>query len=90
MKNPEVVGGSGFAAATLQDLGFEPALGATGEAKPKNARRKMDVAMQTHLLVDHMIVVLWRRASLVLGSLALVLQEQERRSVGGKRVGFSH
>ena len=45
------------------------------------------------LLVDHMIVVLWGRASLVLGSpvlgsLALVLQEQERGSVGRKRVGF--
>ena len=36
LNNPDVVGGSGFAASTIQDLGFEPTLGATGEAKPKN------------------------------------------------------
>ena len=40
MKNPDIVGGSGLAASTVQDLGFEPTLGTTGEAKPKNARRK--------------------------------------------------
>ena len=45
LKNPAVVGGNGFAASTVQDLGFEPTLGATGEAKPKNAKRKMDVAI---------------------------------------------
>ena len=45
LKNPAVVGGNGFAASTLQDLGFEPTLGATGTAKPKNARRKMNVAI---------------------------------------------
>ena len=45
MKSPAVVGGSGFAASTIQDLGFEPTLGATGEAKPKNAKRKMNVAI---------------------------------------------
>ena len=45
MKNPDIVGGSGFAASTVQDLGFEPTLGATGEAKPKSARRKMNVAI---------------------------------------------
>ena len=44
LKNPAVVGGNGFAASTVQDLGFEPTSGATGTAKPKNARRKMDVA----------------------------------------------
>ena len=45
LKNPAVVGGSGFAASTVQDLGFDPTLGATGEAKPKNARKKMNVAI---------------------------------------------
>ena len=45
LKNPDVAGGSGFAASTIQDLGFEPILGATGEAKPKSARRKMNVAI---------------------------------------------
>ena len=45
LKNPAVAGGNGFAASTVQDLGFEPTLGATGTAKPKNARRKMDVAI---------------------------------------------
>ncbi|MFM8323707.1 MAG: hypothetical protein ACKN9U_02460 [Pirellulaceae bacterium] len=35
MRYPEVHGGSGFAAATFQDLGFEPTLGATSaDAKP--------------------------------------------------------
>ena len=29
MRHPEVHGGSGFAAATVADLGFEPTLGAT-------------------------------------------------------------
>ena len=45
LKNSDIVGGSGFAASTVQDLGFEPTLGATGEAKPKNARRQMHVAI---------------------------------------------
>ena len=45
LKSPAVVGGSGFSASTIQDLGFEPTLGATGEAKPKDARRKMIVAI---------------------------------------------
>jgi len=41
-KHPEVHGGSGFGAATVQDLGFEPTLGATsGEGVPKRVRRKM-------------------------------------------------
>ena len=37
LKHPEVTGGSGYAAETLGDLGFEPTLGA---AKPKKARKK--------------------------------------------------
>ena len=42
LKNPEVHGGSGFGAATVQDLGFEPTLGATsGEGVPKRVRKKM-------------------------------------------------
>ncbi len=41
LKHPEVAGGSGYAAATLQDLGFEPTMGATsGEGKPKRTRKK--------------------------------------------------
>ena len=45
LKNSDIVGGSGFAASTVQDLGFEPTLGATGEAKQKNAWRKVHVAI---------------------------------------------
>ena len=42
LKNPEVHGGNGFGAATVQDLGFEPTLGATsGEGVPKRVRKKM-------------------------------------------------
>ena len=42
LKEPEVHGGSGFAAATVQDLGFEPTLGATsGEGKAKRVRKKV-------------------------------------------------
>ena len=42
LKNPEVHGGSGFGAATVQDLGFEPSSGATsGEGVPKRVRNKM-------------------------------------------------
>ena len=38
LHNDKVEGGSGYAAATLQDLGFEPTLGATS-AKPKRVRK---------------------------------------------------
>ena len=42
LKSPEVHGGRGFGAATVQDLGFEPTLGATsGEGVPKRVRNKM-------------------------------------------------
>lgn len=41
LKEPEVHGGSGFAAATAHDLGFEPTLGATSaDGKPKRVRTK--------------------------------------------------
>ena len=41
MRHPEVHGGNGFAAATVQDLGFEPTLGATSaDAKPVRRRAK--------------------------------------------------
>ena len=41
MRRPEVHGGSGFAAATVADLGFEPTLGATSaDVKPPLTRRK--------------------------------------------------
>ena len=41
MRHPEVHGGNGFAAATVQDLGFEPTLGATSaDAKPVRRRVK--------------------------------------------------
>ena len=41
MRQPEVHGGNGFAAATVQDLGFEPTLGATwADAKPVRRRVK--------------------------------------------------
>ena len=40
MRHPEVHGGSGFAAATVADLGFEPTLGATSaDAKPVRRRK---------------------------------------------------
>ena len=43
MRHPEVHGGSGFAAATVADLGFEPTLGATSaDAKPVT-RRKVSI-----------------------------------------------
>ena len=42
LKEPEVHGGSGFAAATVQDLGIEPTLGAaSGEGVSKRASKKM-------------------------------------------------
>ena len=42
LKEPEVHGGSGFAAATVQDLGIEPTLGATsGEGKVKRVRKRV-------------------------------------------------
>jgi hypothetical protein len=41
MRYPEVHGGSGYAAATVPDLGFEPTLGATSsDVKPTRARKK--------------------------------------------------
>jgi hypothetical protein len=41
LHDPAVHGGSGFAAATVADLGFEPTLGATsGEAAPKRRAKK--------------------------------------------------
>ena len=46
MRVPEVHGGSGFAAATVQDLGFEPTMGATsGEGKPARKPRKKSIAV---------------------------------------------
>jgi hypothetical protein len=40
MRHPEVHGGSGFAAATVGDLGFDPTLGATSaDAKPATRRK---------------------------------------------------
>ena len=42
MRHPEVHGGNGFAAATVQDLGFDPTLGATSaDAKPVRRRAKI-------------------------------------------------
>ena len=42
LKAPAVHGGSGFAAATAYDLGFEPTLGATsGEGKARRAKKKV-------------------------------------------------
>ena len=41
VRHPEVHGGNSFAAATVQDLGFEPTLGATSaDAKPVRRRAK--------------------------------------------------
>ena len=40
MHQAAVHGGSGYAAATVQDLGFEPTLGATGDGRPKRGRKK--------------------------------------------------
>jgi hypothetical protein len=46
MRVPEVHGGSGFAASTVQDLGFEKTLGATsGEGEPKRKPRKKSIAV---------------------------------------------
>ena len=57
LKSPEVVGGGGFPASTLQDLGFEPTSGAIGEAKPENARKKGTRPLQLHLLVVEPTIV---------------------------------
>jgi hypothetical protein len=41
LRYPEVHGGSGFAASTVGDMGFEPTLGATSsDAKPRRGRKK--------------------------------------------------
>ena len=40
LKHPEIEGGSGYAAATLGDMGYEPTLGAEGGSKPKRIRKK--------------------------------------------------
>ncbi len=40
LKEPEVHGGSGFAAATVADLGIEPTLGATGGAEAENKKKR--------------------------------------------------
>ncbi len=41
-KDPEVHGGNGFGAMTVQDLGIEPTLGATsGEGKAKRVRKRV-------------------------------------------------
>ena len=45
LKNPDIVGGNGYAAATLGDVGYEPTMGAVGEAKPKRARTKKGEGM---------------------------------------------
>ena len=39
LKNADIVGGNGNAAATLGDLGYEPTLGAGSSANPKKARK---------------------------------------------------
>ena len=42
LKEPGVHGGSGFAAATVQDLGFEPTLGATSaDGAPARVNKKV-------------------------------------------------
>jgi hypothetical protein len=41
MRYPQVHGGSGFAASTVQDLGFEPTLGATGGSDAVAAKRRV-------------------------------------------------
>jgi len=42
MRYPEVHGGSGFAAATVQDLGFEPTMGATSaDGAPARVKKKV-------------------------------------------------
>ena len=46
MRDPQVHGGSGFAASTVQDLGFEKTLGATsGEGEPKRKPKKKSIAV---------------------------------------------
>jgi hypothetical protein len=37
LHNPNVTGGSGFAAATVQDLGYEPTMGATKKEEAEEA-----------------------------------------------------
>ena len=86
LNNPDVVGGSGFAASTIQDLGFEPTLGATGTAKPKNAKRKMNVATADALASSG--VHDRRVGEGVAGAGVLVLGLLVLGRSGGKEVGF--
>jgi len=45
LKHPEIEGGSGYAAATLGDMGYEPTLGTEGASKPKRVRKKKGEGM---------------------------------------------
>ena len=42
LKHPEIEGGSGYAAASFGDMGYEPTLSAEGGAKPKNQGRRKE------------------------------------------------
>ena len=47
LRNEEVHGGSGTAAATLQDLGYEPMDGATGSGEPQEPKPKRKYVRKT-------------------------------------------
>ena len=55
MKSPDAVGGNGFAASTVQDLGLEPTLGATD--KPNKRKKKAVDAVVAELLVLEFLAV---------------------------------
>ena len=41
LKNPEVVGGNGYAAATVQDLGTEPTMGQNRQPSRRGNKKKL-------------------------------------------------
>jgi len=72
LKHPEIEGGSGYAAATLGDMGFEPTLGAEGGSKPKRIRKKKGCGMGAGLAAAGMA------AAGVSGGALLTLQDLDK------------
>ena len=63
LKHPDIAGGSGYAAATLGDMGFEPTLGAEGGSKPKRIRKKKGCGMGAGLAAAGMACLLYTSPS---------------------------
>jgi hypothetical protein len=72
LKHPDIEGGSGYAAATLGDMGYEPTLGAEGGSKPKRIRKKKGCGMGAGLAAAGMA------AAGVSGGALLTLQDLDK------------